>query len=110
MAVIGGGTGMIGDPSGRSAERNLLDRETLERNVGAIRGQLERFLDFSPRSNGAVLVDNLDWLGPLSLIEFLRDTGKHFTIPYMLDKESVKVRLARGPVVHGIQLHAPPGL
>jgi len=96
VALVGGGTAMIGDPSGRSAERNLLDPETLERNVGAIRGQLERFLDFSPGSHGAVLVNNLDWLGGLSLIEFLRDTGKHFTIPYMLDKESVKVRLARG--------------
>ncbi len=96
VALVGGGTGMIGDPSGRSAERNLLDGETLERNVVAIRGQLERFLDFSPGSHGAVLVNNLDWLGKLSLIEFLRDTGKHFTIPYMLDKESVRVRLARG--------------
>ena len=96
VALVGGGTGMIGDPSGRSAERNLLDPETLERNVGAIRGQLARFLDFSPGSTGAVLVDNLDWLGELSLIEFLRDTGKHFTVPYMLDKESVQVRLARG--------------
>jgi tyrosyl-tRNA synthetase len=87
---------MIGDPSGRSSERNLLDPETLERNVGAIRGQLERFLDFSPNANGATLVNNLDWLGRLSLIEFLRDTGKHFTVPYMLDKESVQVRLSRG--------------
>jgi tyrosyl-tRNA synthetase len=87
---------MIGDPSGRSSERNLLDPETLERNLGAIRGQLERFLDFSPRANGATLVNNLDWLGRLSLIEFLRDIGKHFTVPYMLDKESVQVRLLRG--------------
>jgi tyrosyl-tRNA synthetase len=96
VALVGGGTGMIGDPSGRSSERNLLERETLERNVAAIRGQLERFLDFSPRSNGATLVNNLDWLGRLSLIDFLRDTGKHFTVPYMLDKESVQVRLSRG--------------
>jgi tyrosyl-tRNA synthetase len=96
VALVGGGTGMIGDPSGRSTERNLLDRETLEANVAAIRGQLDRFLDFAPGSNGAVLVNNLDWLGRLSLIDFLRDTGKHFTIPYMLDKESVHVRLSRG--------------
>jgi len=96
VAVVGGGTGMIGDPSGRSSERNLLDPKTLERNVGAIRGQLERFLDFSAEANGARLVNNLDWLGRLSLIDFLRDTGKHFTVPYMLDKESVQVRLARG--------------
>jgi tyrosyl-tRNA synthetase len=96
VALVGGGTGMIGDPSGRSAERNLLDRDTLEANVVALRGQLERFLDFSPGSGGAVMVNNLDWLGELSLIDFLRDTGKHFTVPYMLAKDSVQVRLDRG--------------
>jgi tyrosyl-tRNA synthetase len=96
VALVGGGTGMIGDPSGRSTERNLLDRDTLAANVAAIRGQLGRFLDFDPGSNGAILVNNLDWLGGLSLVDFLRDTGKHFTIPYMLDKDSVQVRLSRG--------------
>jgi tyrosyl-tRNA synthetase len=96
IAVVGGGTGMIGDPSGRSAERNLLDRPTLERNVAALRGQLERFLDFTPGSGAAEMVNNLDWLGELSLIDFLRDTGKHFTVPYMLAKDSVQVRLDRG--------------
>jgi tyrosyl-tRNA synthetase len=96
VAVVGGGTGMIGDPSGRSSERNLLDRDTLEANVVALRGQLERFLDFTPGSGGAVLVNNLDWLGELNLVDFLRDTGKHFTIPYMLAKDSVQVRLDRG--------------
>jgi tyrosyl-tRNA synthetase len=96
VAVVGGGTGMIGDPSGRSTERNLLDRPTLETNVSAIRGQLERFLDFSPGSGAASMVNNLDWLGELSLIDFLRDTGKHFTVPYMLSKDSVQVRLDRG--------------
>jgi tyrosyl-tRNA synthetase len=96
VALVGGGTGMIGDPSGRSSERNLLDRETLEGNVVALRGQLERFLDFSPGAGAAVMVNNLDWLGELSLIDFLRDTGKHFTIPYMLAKDSVQVRLDRG--------------
>jgi tyrosyl-tRNA synthetase len=95
VALVGGGTGMIGDPSGRSTERNLLDAATLEHNVTAIRGQLERFLDFTPGS-GAILVNNLDWLGGLGLIEFLRDTGKHFTVPYMLAKDSVQVRLERG--------------
>ena len=65
IALVGGGTGMIGDPSGRSSERNLLDRETLEANVVALRGQLERFLDFSPGAGGAVMVNNLDWLGEL---------------------------------------------
>jgi tyrosyl-tRNA synthetase len=96
VALVGGGTGMIGDPSGRSTERNLLDRDTLEANVAGLRGQLERFLDFTPGAGGAVLVNNLDWLGELSLIDFLRDTGKHFTIPYMLAKDSVQVRLDRG--------------
>jgi tyrosyl-tRNA synthetase len=96
VALVGGGTGMIGDPSGRSTERNLLDRETLATNVAAIRAQLERFLDFSEGSGGAVMVNNLDWLGELSLIDFLRDTGKHFTVPYMLAKDSVQVRLDRG--------------
>ena len=98
VAVVGGGTGMIGDPSGRSSERNLLDRDTLEANVVALRGQLERFLDFSPSNaeGGAVMVNNLDWLGELGLIDFLRETGKHFTIPYMLAKDSVQVRLDRG--------------
>jgi tyrosyl-tRNA synthetase len=96
IAVVGGGTGMIGDPSGRSSERNLLDRPTLERNVSALRGQLERFLDFTPGSGAAEMVNNLDWLSELSLIDFLRDTGKHFTVPYMLAKDSVQVRLDRG--------------
>jgi tyrosyl-tRNA synthetase len=96
VALVGGGTGMIGDPSGRSSERNLLDRETLEANAAALRTQLERFLDFAPGSGGAVMVNNLDWLGEVSLIDFLRDTGKHFTIPYMLAKDSVQTRLDRG--------------
>jgi tyrosyl-tRNA synthetase len=96
VAVVGGGTGMIGDPSGRSSERSLLDAETLDRNVAGIRAQLERFLDFGPGSGGAVMVNNLDWLGKLGLVEFLRDTGKHFTIPYMLAKDSVQTRLERG--------------
>jgi tyrosyl-tRNA synthetase len=96
VALVGGGTGMIGDPSGRSAERVLLDRDTLETNVAALRGQLGRFLDFSAGPAGAIMVNNLDWLGELSLIDFLRDTGKHFTIPYMLAKDSVQTRLDRG--------------
>jgi tyrosyl-tRNA synthetase len=96
VALVGGGTGMIGDPSGRSSERNLLDRDTLATNVAALRTQLERFLDFSPGAGGASMVNNLDWLGDLSLIDFLRDTGKHFTIPYMLAKDSVQTRLERG--------------
>jgi tyrosyl-tRNA synthetase len=96
IALVGGGTGMIGDPSGRSSERNLLDLETLAHNVAAIRGQLEHFLDFSPGPAQAEMANNLDWLGKLSLIDYLRDTGKHFTIPYMLAKDSVQQRLDRG--------------
>jgi tyrosyl-tRNA synthetase len=95
IALVGGGTGMIGDPSGRSSERNLLDRETLAANVASIRGQLARFLDFSGPA-GAVMVNNLDWLDEIRLIDWLRDVGKHFTIPYMLAKDSVQVRLDRG--------------
>ena len=96
IALVGGGTGMIGDPSGRSSERNLLDLETLAHNVAAIRGQLEHFLDFAPGPTQAEMANNLDWLGSLSLIDYLRDTGKHFTIPYMLAKDSVQQRLERG--------------
>ena len=95
FALVGGATGMVGDPSGTSAERNLLDRETLEANLLRIRGQLERFLDFSGPS-AAVVVNNLDWLGRYSMLDFLRDVGKHFTIPYMLAKDSVQVRLPSG--------------
>ncbi len=96
VALVGGGTGMIGDPSGRSSERNLLDVPTLEHNVAAIRGQLERFLDFSPGPAQAVMANNYDWLGAISLIDYLRDVGKHFTVPYMLAKDSVQTRLERG--------------
>jgi tyrosyl-tRNA synthetase len=96
VALVGGGTGMIGDPSGRSSERNLLDAATIERNVAAIGEQLRRFLDFSPGPAQAVMANNLDWLGRLSLIEYLRDVGKHFTVPYMLAKDSVQQRLDRG--------------
>jgi tyrosyl-tRNA synthetase len=95
VALMGGGTGMIGDPSGASGERRLLDREVLEANVASMRGQLERLLDFSG-PQGARLMNNLDWLGEMQLIDFLRDVGKHFTIPYMLAKDSVQVRLERG--------------
>jgi tyrosyl-tRNA synthetase len=95
VALVGGGTGMIGDPSGASAERNLLDAETLAVNVASIRTQLERFLEFSGPT-GAVMVNNLDWLAGIHLIDWLRDVGKHFTIPYMLAKDSVTTRLDRG--------------
>jgi len=95
VAVVGGGTGMIGDPSGRSDERNLLDDDTLDANRAGIRAQLERFLDFSGE-RGARLFDNRDWLAELGLIEWLRDVGKHFPIGYMLAKDSVASRMAAG--------------
>ena len=95
IALVGGGTGMIGDPSGRSSERNLLSRERLEANVASIRPQLERFLDFTGE-RGALMPNNADWLAEIRLLDFLRDVGKHFTIPYMLAKDSVQVRLEAG--------------
>ncbi len=95
VALVGGGTGMIGDPSGTSAERNLLTRDMVIANTLAIRAQLERFLDFDGPT-GALMADNHDWLGSLRLLDFLRDVGKHFTIPYMLAKDSVKDRLEAG--------------
>ena len=96
VAVVGGGTGMIGDPSGRSAERNLLDEPTLATNVAAIRAQLERFLDFSATEHGARMVDNREWLGHYGLIEYLREIGKHFSLGYMLSKDSVQLRMGAG--------------
>ena len=96
VALVGGATGLIGDPSGRSSERPLLDRPAVQANVHAIRDQLARFLDFTPGPTQAILANNLDWLGEARLLDFLRDVGKHFTIPYMLDKDSVQARLAKG--------------
>jgi tyrosyl-tRNA synthetase len=92
IAVVGGGTGMIGDPSGKATERALLNVEQVEKNVEGIRGQLARFLDFDDTSTPARLVNNADWLTKLSAIEFMRDVGKYFTVNYMLAKESVKRR------------------
>ena len=94
-ALIGGATGMIGDPSGKSAERNLLNEETLLHNQNAIKSQLSRFLDFSAsEENGAVLVNNYDWMKDFSFLEFIRDVGKHITVNYMMAKDSVKKRLS----------------
>ena len=92
IAVVGGGTGMIGDPSGKTAERQLLTRPQVEANVAALRTQLSSFLDFDGE-NAALLVDNYEWLGSLGMIEFLRDVGKHFTVNYMLAKDSVARRI-----------------
>ena len=96
VALVGGATGLIGDPSGRSNERPLLDRAAVQANVHAIRDQLARFLDFAPGPTQALVVNNLDWLGEARLLDFLRDVGKHFTIPYMLDKDSVQARIGKG--------------
>jgi tyrosyl-tRNA synthetase len=93
IALVGGGTGLIGDPSGKTAERTLQSREDVEANVRSIRAQLERFLDFDAPANPARLVDNAEWLNAMSAMEFLRDVGKHFTVNYLLAKESVKRRL-----------------
>ena len=95
VALIGGATGMIGDPSGKSAERNLLDEKTLRHNQNAIKEQLSRFLDFdSNANNAAIVVNNYDWMKEFSFLEFIRDVGKHITVNYMMAKDSVKKRLS----------------
>ncbi|WP_339650765.1 tyrosine--tRNA ligase [uncultured Maribacter sp.] len=94
-ALIGGATGMIGDPSGKSAERNLLDEKTLRHNENALKEQLSRFLDFTvDGDNAAVLVNNYDWMKNFSFLDFIRDVGKHITVNYMMSKDSVKKRLS----------------
>ena len=95
VALVGGGTGLIGDPSGRTTERPLADMSIVEANAHKIHGQLERFLDFSGPS-AASMRNNADWLVPLGAVPFLRDVGKHFSINYMLAKDSVKSRLDEG--------------
>jgi tyrosyl-tRNA synthetase len=93
IAIVGGGTGMIGDPSGKSQERVLLSAEQIDANVVGIRAQLERFLDFDTPGMAARIVNNADWLATIDLVSFLRDVGKHFTVNYMMQKESVSRRL-----------------
>jgi len=93
IAVVGGGTGLIGDPSGKTQERTLLTMEQVDENVAGIRAQLARVLDFDRAGNPARIVNNADWLVPMDLMSFLRDVGKHFTFNYMIAKESVKRRL-----------------
>ncbi|MDL2335233.1 MAG: tyrosine--tRNA ligase [Chloroflexota bacterium] len=96
FVIVGGGTGMIGDPSGKSSERNLLDDAQIAANSAAIRAQLEHFVDFRAGPNQAQMVNNIEWLGEYTLIDFLRDIGKHFSVPYMLAKDSVQQRLQAG--------------
>ena len=93
--VIGGATGMIGDPSGKSLERNLLDEDTIQKNMAGIKAQLSKFIDFnSSESNAAIMVNNYDWMKNFSFLDFIREVGKHITVNYMMSKDSVKKRLS----------------
>jgi tyrosyl-tRNA synthetase len=96
IALVGGATGMVGDPSGKSEERNLLDPETLRHNQDCIKQQLLKFLDFGPGKNAAEIVNNYDWMSKFSFLDFIRDIGKHITINYMMAKDSVQSRLETG--------------
>ena len=96
IAIAGGGTGLIGDPGGKSQERPLLTREVLQQNLEGIRAQLARFLDFDAEGNAALLINNADWLEQINAIDFMRDVGKHFSVNYMLAKESVRSRMTDG--------------
>src|SRR5256884_4214219 len=93
IAIAGGGTGLIGDPSGKTKERQLLTHEQVEANLEGIKEQLSRFLDFNATNNPALIVNNSEWLGPITMMEFLRDVGKHFTVNNLLAKEAIKRRL-----------------
>ena len=108
IALAGGGTSMIGDPSGKSAERQLLSREIIAANVNSIKGQLAHFLDFDTKVNPARVINNADWLLTLNLVDFLRDVGKHFTVNYMITKDfGAHPPRARGRhLLHRVQLHA----
>ncbi len=96
VALVGGATGMVGDPSGKSAERNLLDEDALRHNERCIKAQLERFLDFKHATNPAELVNNYDWFKDMGFLRFIREVGKHITVNYMMAKDSVKNRLETG--------------
>ncbi len=96
IALVGGATGMVGDPTGRTSERNMLDDETLQKNLKGIRSQLEKFLDFKSGANAAEMVNNYDWFKDFSFLDFIRDVGKHITVNYMMAKDSVKSRLESG--------------
>jgi len=96
VALVGGATGMVGDPSGKSQERNLLNEELLQHNLSCQRKQLERFLDFDCGANSAIIVNNYDWFKGFSFLDFIRDVGKHISINYMLAKDSVQKRLETG--------------
>ena len=111
ITLAGGATGMIGDPSGKSAERNLLSREQLDRNLASIKAQLSRILDFDSKANPARMVDNASWTAGVGYLDFLRDIGKHFSVNMMVAKDSVRSRMEGDgrDQLHRIQLHAAPG-
>jgi len=94
FALVGGATGMVGDPSGKSAERNLLSEEALQHNLNGIKGQLEKFLDFDCGANSAQMVNNYDWFKDFNFLDFIREVGKHITVNYMMAKDSVKNRIS----------------
>ena len=96
IALVGGATGMVGDPSGKSKERNLLDKKTLDHNLNCVKNQLEKFLDFKCGENSALVINNYEWFENMSFLEFIRDNGKHISINYMMAKDSVKSRLSSG--------------
>ncbi|MCL4106281.1 UNVERIFIED_CONTAM: hypothetical protein GTU68_061123 [Idotea baltica] len=96
IALVGGATGRVGDPSGKSAERNLLDEDTLNHNLSRFRDQLSRFLDFESTTNPAKIMNNYDWFKDFNFLDFLRDVGKHLTVNYMMSKDSVKTRMEAG--------------
>lgn len=96
IALVGGATGMVGDPSGKSEERNLLTREVIEHNLACQKKQLEKFLDFNSETNPAIMVNNYDWFKDFGFLEFIRDVGKHISVNYMMAKDSVKNRLENG--------------
>jgi tyrosyl-tRNA synthetase len=96
IALVGGATGMVGDPSGKSAERNLLDEESLNKNILGVSNQLKKFLDFEQGENKALLLNNYDWMKNFSFLDFIRDIGKHITVNYMMSKDSVKKRIETG--------------
>lgn len=96
IALVGGATGMVGDPSGKTAERQLLDLEKLNHNLACQKSQLERFLDFTPGPKSAELVNNYDWFREFGFLDFIREVGKHITINYMMAKDSVQNRLESG--------------
>src|SRR5205814_7402238 len=93
IALVGGATGMVGDPSGKSEERNLLSEEVLRKNEQGVKKQLEKFLDFNGGANAAEIVNNYDWYKKMRFLDFIRDVGKHITVNYMMAKDSVKKRI-----------------